>query len=148
MENTYKATSALGEHHFGSEPFERQFTPAEEQDWLVGGHIEQVPRTYRVLVDNYAVGTQGEEVELSLLAEHEAMLLSGGVLERVDKTGEYAEEALDGTVEEVTEWVGDDPKRAQAVLDRETGEDGKNRKGVIEAATAVLDAQPDPEEKE
>jgi hypothetical protein len=85
MANTYKPTSDVGEHHFGAEPFEETFTPAEERDWLDGGHIEQVPRTYLVLSDNYSGGEQGSEIQAAFVVEIEAALISGGHLKRVDK---------------------------------------------------------------
>jgi hypothetical protein len=85
MANTYKPTSAVGEHYFGADEFEADLAPAEERDWLDGGHIKLVPRTYRVLSDNYVGGQQGEEIELALLVEIEAALISGGTLARVDK---------------------------------------------------------------
>jgi hypothetical protein len=84
MANTYKPTSVVGEHHFGADPFEATFTPAEERDWVDGGHVEQVPRTYRVLSDNYTGGEQGSEVEAALPVEIEAALITGGHLQRVD----------------------------------------------------------------
>jgi hypothetical protein len=85
MANTYKPTSVVGEHYFGAEEFDAEFAPAEERDWVDAGHLELVPRTYRVLSDNYTGGEQGSEIEAALLVEIEAALVSGGVLERVDK---------------------------------------------------------------
>jgi hypothetical protein len=85
MANTYKPTSAVGEHHFGAEPFEAEFTPAEERDWIDGKHIELVPRRYKVLSDNYTGGAQGELIEAALPVEIEAALISGGHLERARK---------------------------------------------------------------
>jgi hypothetical protein len=85
MANTYKPTSAVGEHHFGAEQFEADFTPAEERDWLDGKHIELVPRRYKVLSDNYTGGEQGELIEAALPVEIEAALISGGHLERARK---------------------------------------------------------------
>lgn len=62
----------------------------------------------------------------------------GGITPFGGAPEQKVDEALDGTVDEVKDWIGDDPERAQAVLDKETGEDGQNRKGVISAAEAVL----------
>lgn len=92
MANTYKATSDLGRHYFGEGVTEHDLSPTEEQDAINGGHLEIVPRTYKVLSDNYAAGAQGESVELALLKEQEAALLSGGHLERVDKPAAKAAE--------------------------------------------------------
>jgi hypothetical protein len=85
MTNTYKAISVVGEHYFGAVVVEADLSAAEEQDALTGGHLEIVPRTYRVLSDNYSAGKQGESVELALLKENEAALIQGGHIERVDK---------------------------------------------------------------
>lgn len=84
MTNTYKATSVVGEHYFGSGVSELDLSPAEEQDALQGGHLELVPRKYQVLSDNYEAGDQGSMVNLALLKEHEEALLQGGHLRRVD----------------------------------------------------------------
>jgi hypothetical protein len=85
MTNTYKALSDVGEHYFGKGVVEADLSPAEEQDALGGGHLEIVPRKYRVLSDNYEAGKQGDVVDLALLVEHESALLQGGHIERVDK---------------------------------------------------------------
>lgn len=90
MTNTYKAISVVGEHYFGEGTVELDLSAAEEQDALSGGHLEIVPRAYRVLSDNYAAGKQGDTVELALLKEQEAALIQGGHLELVEvakKTG-------------------------------------------------------------
>jgi hypothetical protein len=83
--NTYRAVSdrALALH--GKDVFEAEFTPTEEQDHISGGHLEIVPRAYRVLSDNYAAGKQGEVVDLALLVDHEAALIQGGHIERASK---------------------------------------------------------------
>lgn len=83
--NTYKANSDAAVAAFADGVFERDFTPTEEQDWLNSGAIEIVPRTYRVLSNNYSAGEQGSLVELALLKEIEQALIQGGHLERVDK---------------------------------------------------------------
>lgn len=84
MTNTYKAISIVGEHYFGEGVSEHDLSPAEERDALSGGHLQIVPRKYRVLSDNYTAGAQGSVVELALLKENEAALMQGGHLERVD----------------------------------------------------------------
>lgn len=83
--NTYEATSPAAVAAFADGVFERDFSPAEEQDWLGSGLLEIVPRTYRVLSNNYEAGEQGALVELALLKEQEQALISGGHIERVDK---------------------------------------------------------------
>ena len=83
--NTYEATSPAAVAAFADGVFERDFSPAEEQDWLGSGLLEIVPRTYRVLSNNYEAGKQGALVELALLKEQEQALISGGHIERVDK---------------------------------------------------------------
>lgn len=84
MPNTYKAASVVGEHYFGGGVSELDLSPSEERDALDGGHLEIVPRKYRVLSDNYSAGKQGAVVELALLKEIEAALIQGGHLERAD----------------------------------------------------------------
>lgn len=81
--NTYRALDAVGEHYFSAGDFEHEFTATEEADWLSSGHVELVPRKYRVLSNNYEAGAQGDEVELALVVDHEAALVAGGHLVRV-----------------------------------------------------------------
>ena len=83
--NTYKATSAAAAAAFAEGVFEREFTPSEEKDWLESGLLVLVPRTYRVLSNNYSAAEQGETFDGSYLIENEAALIQGGHLERVDK---------------------------------------------------------------
>jgi hypothetical protein len=82
--NTYRAVSdrALALH--GKDVFEAEFTPTEEQDQLTGGHLEIVPRAYKVLSNNYSAGKQGDVVDLALPVETESALISGGHIERVE----------------------------------------------------------------
>jgi hypothetical protein len=83
--NTYKALTTAAVAAFADGVFEREFTATEEQDHLGSGLLELVPRTYRVLSNNYAAGKQGDLVELALLVDHESALIQGGHIERVDK---------------------------------------------------------------
>lgn len=92
MTNTYKASSVVGEHYFGEGVIDLDLSAVEERDAIDGGHLEIVPRAYRVLSDNYAAGKQGESVELALLKEQEAALIQGGHIERVDKPAAKAAE--------------------------------------------------------
>jgi len=84
MTNTYKALSPAAVAAFEDGVFERDFTPAEEQDWLDSGLLELVPRKYKVLSNNFAAAGQGEEIEAAYLVEIEQAHLQGGHLERVD----------------------------------------------------------------
>lgn len=82
--NTYKALSPAAVAAFAEGVFEREFTPVEERDWLAAGLLEIVPRSYRVLSDNYE-RPMGEVFEAAFLVEIEAALISGDHIERVDK---------------------------------------------------------------
>lgn len=104
MTNTYKAISVVGEHYFGAGISEQDLSPAEEQDALDGGHLEIVPRKYRVLSDNYAAGKKDELVDLALLKENEAALIQGGHLERVDVA------AKGGSTKKTADAAGDEKK--------------------------------------
>lgn len=84
MGNTYRALSPSAVAAFEDGVFEREFSPADEQDWLASGLLELVPRQYLVLSNNYAAGKQGDVVDLALLVEQEAALIQGGHIERVD----------------------------------------------------------------
>ena len=92
MTNTYKATSVVGEHYHGAGVSDLDLSPSDERDAINGGHLEIVPRKYRVLSDNYTAGKQGAVVELALLKENEAGLIQGGHLERVDEPKETTAE--------------------------------------------------------
>jgi hypothetical protein len=82
--NTYKATSPAAVAAFEDGVFERDFTATEEKDWLDSGLLELVPRTYKVLSNNYSAATQGETFEGTFLVEIESALIQGGHIERVD----------------------------------------------------------------
>lgn len=88
MPNTYRPTSDRAKAMYGTEVFERDFSAADEADLVAAGHVEIVPRPYKVLVNNYAVDghavEQGDTVELALPVENEAALVGGGILERAD----------------------------------------------------------------
>lgn len=84
MTNTYKAISVVGEHYFGPGVSELDLSPSEEKDALDGKHLEIVPRTYRVLSDNYSAAGQGQTFEGAYPVENEAALIQGGHIERVD----------------------------------------------------------------
>lgn len=82
--NTYRPVSDRAKALHGDEDFEAEFSVIEERDQLEGGHLEIVPRPYKVLSDNYSAGKQGDVVDLALPVEIEAALVSGGHLERAD----------------------------------------------------------------
>jgi len=85
MTNIYRAVSDRGLALYGEDAFEAEFSVTEEADALASGHLEIVPRKYKVLSNNYDAGKQGATVEAALLVELEAALIAGGHLERVDK---------------------------------------------------------------
>jgi hypothetical protein len=87
VSNTYKATSVLGVAHFGEPVFEAVFSPADEADWVDSGHVEIVPRKYEQLSDNFSATKQGETFDAAYRVEHEAALVSGGHIQRVDQSG-------------------------------------------------------------
>lgn len=84
MSNTYRAKTPAAIGAFAAGVFEREFTPMEERDWLDSGLLELVPRTYRVLTNNYSAAAQGETFQAALLVEQEAALIQGGHIERVE----------------------------------------------------------------
>jgi hypothetical protein len=93
MTNTYRAADEYGAAHFGDDVFEADFDVLEERDHLDSGHLEIVPRQYKVLSDNFAGGTKGEPLEAAYPMEVEAALLTGGHLMRVDDARPAAKKA-------------------------------------------------------
>jgi hypothetical protein len=85
MPNTYRPVSDRAKALHGGEPFAADLSAVDEADALSAGHLEIVPRAYKVLTNNFAGGEQGETVDLSLRVEEEAALIQGGHLERVDE---------------------------------------------------------------
>lgn len=92
MTNTYRPVSVSAQSTYGEGVSDLGLSVEEERDALDGHHLELVPRKYRVLSDNYTAGKQGDVVELALLKENEAALVSGGHIARYD---EPAKEAVD-----------------------------------------------------
>ena len=84
MGNLYAPVSVRAKALHGEEPFEAELTASEEADQIGAGHLALVPRTYRVLSNNFAAAEQGSEIDLALLVEQEAALVQGGHIERVD----------------------------------------------------------------
>ena len=85
MGNVYKPVSDRAKAVHGDDTVELDLTAAEERDELDAGHLEIVPRPYRVLVNNFESGEQGSTVDLALPVDNEAALLAGGVLERAKR---------------------------------------------------------------
>lgn len=100
MTNRYKPVSDRAKATYGEEEFEAVLSPAEEQDAVSSGHLERVPRRYKVLSDNYtAAGVpQGETFEAAYPVENEAALIFGGHIERVDVEPELFIPEESGTV--------------------------------------------------
>lgn len=82
MTNQYKAVSIYGKAVFGEDVFDADFAAAEERDHLDAGHLELVPRTYKVTSNNFTGGDHGSEYEAALPVEIEAALVAGGHLVR------------------------------------------------------------------
>ena len=84
MTNTYRALTPAAVAAYDDGVFERDFTPADEQDVLNSGLLALVPRKYKVLSNNFAAADQGSEIEAAYPVEIEQALIQGGHLERVD----------------------------------------------------------------
>jgi hypothetical protein len=56
----------------------------------------------------------------------------------VERREQKANETPTGTSKELIDWVGEDPERAQRILDQENASD-KPRKTVVEAMEKLLD---------
>lgn len=82
--NTYRAISERGKALYGEGVFDADLSAAEEKDQLDAGHLEIVPRTYRVLSNNFSAAAQGKSFTDALLVEQEAALIQGGHIERAD----------------------------------------------------------------
>lgn len=84
MTNTYKATSEYGRAIFGEDVFDGDFVATEEKDHLDGGHLELVPRKYKVTSNNFTDGVEGAAHWAALLKDVEDALVAGGHLVRDD----------------------------------------------------------------
>lgn len=84
MSNLYRPLSERAKALLGEDPVERDWTAGEEADMLSAGHVEIVPRPYKVLVNNCSHGEQGSTVDLALPVDTESALILGGILERDD----------------------------------------------------------------
>ena len=85
MPNTYRPVSDRAKALHGDDVLELDLDAVAERDELDAGHLEIVPRPYKVLVNNFANGKQGSTVDLALPVDNEAALLAGGVLERAKR---------------------------------------------------------------
>jgi hypothetical protein len=84
MTNTYRPLSAYGKATYGEDDVDLDLSVMEEKDALDGGHLDLVPRKYKVLTDNFSGGPQNGEYVGALRKETEAALIHGGHIERVD----------------------------------------------------------------
>jgi hypothetical protein len=82
--NTYRALSILAKSEHGDGVVELDLTPYDEHSAVTGGHIEIVPRKYKVLSDNYTAAPQGQTFDGAFPVENEAALIQGGHIERVE----------------------------------------------------------------
>ena len=85
MPNTYRPVSDRAKALHGDDVLELDLDAVAERDELDAGHLEIVPRPYKVLVNNFESGKQGSTVDLALPVDNEAALLAGGVLERAKR---------------------------------------------------------------
>lgn len=81
---TYKPVSDRARAIHGEDNVDLDLTAVQEADEVSAGHLEIVPRPYRVLVNNFAEGEQGDTVDLALPVGREAIYLEGGILARVE----------------------------------------------------------------
>jgi hypothetical protein len=84
MPNTYRPTSDRAKALYGSDDVDLDLSATDEADALQGGHLALVPRPFKVLVNNYEAGEQGDVVDLALHVDQESALVSGGILERAE----------------------------------------------------------------
>jgi len=85
MTNTYRALSVSAKSQYGDGVVDLDLSVMDERDALDGGHLEIVPRPYKVLSDNFSGGPQNGQYEGALRKETETALIAGGHIERVDK---------------------------------------------------------------
>jgi hypothetical protein len=82
--STYRPTSDRAKALYGDDDVDLDLSATDEADALQGGHLALVPRPFKVLVNNYEAGVQGDVVDLALHVDQEAALVSGGILERAE----------------------------------------------------------------
>ena len=84
MTNTYRTLSLIGAHLYGEGENDLDLSVLDEKDALDNGHLELVPRKYKVTSTSYAGGKKDDVVTLALQIEVEVALISGGHLARVE----------------------------------------------------------------
>jgi len=101
MTNTYMPISVAAKSQYGDAAVSLALSVMDEKDAIDGGHLEIVPRAYRVLSDNFSGGPQDGEWMGALRVETERALIAGGQLERIEapatKTGPVAVSVQDAT---------------------------------------------------
>lgn len=99
MGNTYRATGERAKAIYGEDILELDLSVADERDALEGKQLELLPRTYRVLSDNFATAAQGETFDAAYPVEIESALIAGGHIARVteDDTEPMTESVTDDT---------------------------------------------------
>jgi hypothetical protein len=83
--NRYRPLSEYGRAIYGDAPVDLDLSVMDEKDALDGGHLEIVPRTYKVLSDNFSGAPQGGEYMGALRKEIEDALIQGGHIKRLDE---------------------------------------------------------------
>lgn len=106
-------------------------------------YLEDLPESSTLDPDDYDFGPAEEETEADDPNASTASSSSDG--NDGDVTGLHLVAADGGdldysaaNVDDTIAWIGESVDRAELVLATETGDDGKNRKGVIAAANAVI----------
>lgn len=84
MTNTYQPLSVAAKSQYGDAVVSLDLSVMDEKDAIDGGHLELVPRAYKVLSDNFSGGPQDSEWLGALRVETEAALIAGGHILRVD----------------------------------------------------------------
>jgi hypothetical protein len=83
--NTYLPISERAKTLLGENVVDLDLTATEEKDQLDAGHLQIVPRAYKVLSNNFSAAEQGKSFEAAYPVETEAALIQGGHIERVEK---------------------------------------------------------------
>jgi hypothetical protein len=84
MTNTYRPLSEAAKSQYGDAVVSLDLSVMDERDAVDGGHLEIVPRPYKVLSDNFSGGPQDSEWLGALRVELEAALIQGGHIERIE----------------------------------------------------------------
>jgi hypothetical protein len=84
MTNTYRPLSVAAKSQYGDAVVDLDLSVMDEKDAIDGGHLELVPRPYKVLSDNFSGGPQDGEYMGALRVETEAALIAGSHIQRDD----------------------------------------------------------------